>query len=220
MILLATMSAMSAFGHVVSAFTVIDMLSTPRPQPAIVNPRRDLALSVVSKWDADQDSTEQSHYLLHLDASSPPTHLFSSSSGEASEFFWLDDQTLAYLNGSALLTFSTTEASFRPSTLLTFPEGTNPTGLQYDPRSATLVWSGQVWADGGFDKVSELDEAYEKRGDSGVVFDDLLVRHWDTWRTPGKVWTLGMSGLREEKGNGSIVNLLEGTLLVSSAPSN
>ena len=38
-----------------------------------------------------------------------------------------------------------------------------------------------------------------------MVFDDLFIRHWDTWRQPGKVWTLGHADLA----TGEFENLLE-----------
>jgi hypothetical protein len=31
------------------------------------------------------------------------------------------------------------------------------------------------------------------------VFDELFVRHWDTWRIPGKVWTVGSVNLETGK---------------------
>lgn len=49
---------------------------------------------------------------------------------------------------------------------------------------------------------------------------ELTIRHWDTWRVPGRVWTVGMtkihkgiSGFMEKPQQ--FINLLNGTGLVS-----
>jgi dipeptidyl aminopeptidase/acylaminoacyl peptidase len=131
--------------------------------------------------------------------------LFTATPSQASELLWLDDETFAYLNGSALYSFSN-----HSEHLLDFPLGINAGSLQVV--NGTLVFSAQVWADGNFSKVAEYDATWERRGDSGLVYDDLFIRHWDTWRTPGKVWTLGTVQLEKKR----FVNLLNGTGLVST----
>jgi hypothetical protein len=50
--------------------------------------------------------------------------------------------------------------------------------------------------------------------------DELTKRHWDTWRVPGRVWTVGMTKIHKgingfmEKPQ-QFINLLNGTGLVS-----
>jgi hypothetical protein len=55
---------------------------------------------------------------------------------------------------------------------------------------------------------------------SQVSSSELIDRHWDTWRIPGKVWTVGLTKIH--KGiNGLVekpqqfINLLNNTGLVS-----
>jgi hypothetical protein len=48
---------------------------------------------------------------------------------------------------------------------------------------------------------------------------ELIIRHWDTWRIPGKVWTVGMTKIHKgingfmEKPQ-QFINLLNATGLV------
>ncbi|KAK8864630.1 hypothetical protein IAR55_001880 [Kwoniella newhampshirensis] len=213
-------------------FTPTDMLAAPRPQPAIASPDGSLAVSVVDQWDPKQDSTSRAIYLLSLNTTvtTPPVSLFNATPGQVSELFWLDSATFAYLNASSLFSYSinytTASSSFKqPSEILSFPEGISPTSLNFEIGSGVLGFSGQVWThDLSFEKTHAWNEKFEKRGDSALVYDELFVRHWDEWRIPGRVWTLGLTKLSKGKdsdvwglaeGKTSFVNILNGTSLIS-----
>jgi len=127
----------------------------------------------------------RSVYLLSLDtnSSASPVVLFSLPPAHAGEFLWLNNQTPAFLNGSSLYSFSINDTSkdhlekgVKREKVLEFPEGINPTGLQYQCDDNLLIFSGQVWADGNFYSTGRKDELYEKRGTTGVVFDELFIR--------------------------------------------
>ncbi|WVQ67366.1 uncharacterized protein L199_005562 [Kwoniella botswanensis] len=216
-------------------YTPKDMLSTPRPQPAIASPDGTHAVSVVDQWDPEDDKIHRSVYLLSLNTTHtlPPLSLFNTSSAQASQFLWLDHANLAYLNGSSLHSLSIEYNITKPPTtpassskeILTFPEGVNPTGLQFEPKSGSLAFSGQVWKESGdFNQTSRYDKSWDERGDSAWVYDELFVRHWDEWRVPGKVWTLGAIKLSHDSGvwqadhhgkGAKFVNLLKDTGLYS-----
>ncbi len=127
-----------------------------------------------------ESSTTRSVYLLSLDSTATPApiQLFSARSSEISEVLWLTDDIFAYLNRSSLYSvpIDTAEWELEKTRLLDFPAGVNPSGLQYEPKSDILAYTGMVWGDGAFEDVPMYDEAYEKRGDTGLVFDELLIR--------------------------------------------
>lgn len=127
--------------------------------------------------------------------------LWTAPTSQAHDFLWLSDHTVAYINGSELLHFSIdSKHSGQTMKVLDFPEGTEPSGLQYDEDSKALVFSAAVWQDNlDLDKTGAGDKKYEERGDSGLVLDDLFVRHWDTWRIPGRIYTLGMTKLNRRQ---------------------
>lgn len=141
-------------------------------------------------------------YILPLSKSAPEL-LFETTPSEASELLWIDNE-IAYLNGTTLQT---------PTRhLLEFSPGISPGSIKYT--HGKVFFSAQVWADGNFSSASEHDHAWEHRGDTGVVFDELFIRHWDTWRVPGKVWTIGSADLNQK--HGTLVNVLNGTGLTSA----
>ncbi len=141
-----------------------------------------------------ESSTTRSVYLLSLDSTATPApiQLFSARSSEISEVLWLTDDIFAYLNRSSLYSVPIDTAEWElektrlldfpaeweleKTRLLDFPAGVNPSGLQYEPKSDILAYTGMVWGDGAFEDVPMYDEAYEKRGDTGLVFDELLIR--------------------------------------------
>ena len=118
-----------------------------------------------------------------------PIQLLSAAPGHASELLWLSDDSFAYLNGTDLYLYDVSRAhamwdgsavgSSKPKPILSFPDGVNPTGLQYQRDTGALVFSGQVWADGDLTSSGKGDEAWEGRGTSGVVFDELFIRYVD-----------------------------------------
>lgn len=161
--------------------------------------------------------------------------MWTSPTSQMSEFLWLSNQTVAYKNGSSLLHFSIAPgASETPIKVLDFPNGTEPSTLKYDADSRALVFSAAVWEDNlELTETAAGNQKYEDRGDSGLVLDDLFVRHWDTWRIPGKIYTLGMTRLNQRSnkrqedgsegddpdaeftGDRNWVNILKGTGLYS-----
>jgi hypothetical protein len=162
---------------------------------------------IVSNGLGTENRTTRSVYLLSLNTSekSAPHPLFKSPPGQASEFVWLNDSSLAYLNGSTLYSFSvkdsvdaslyakaetqakTGHSGIEPKVLVTFPSGVNPTGLRFQRDAGMLVFSGQVWGDSTFEETTKGDGKYDGRGTSGVVYDELFVRyvscrHLETYR--------------------------------------
>ena len=127
--------------------------------------------------------------------------MLSGSPDEIAEAVWLSERTVAYVNGSALWHFGIGDKdSGRGIHMFDFPEGIEPSALTYEPESGTLVFSAAVWSDDGdLTKTAEHDKKWEERGYTGTVFNDLFVRHWDTWRIPGRVYTLASTKITKKK---------------------
>ncbi|EIW65930.1 hypothetical protein TREMEDRAFT_70362 [Tremella mesenterica DSM 1558] len=102
-----------------------------------------------------------------------------------------------------------------PNELFRFPKGISPSDLKYDRSREIILFSGQVWDNGGFEDVEKKDKEFEERGNSGMVFDDLFIRHWDRWRIPGKTWTIGLVKLSSTDPSPKFVNILRDTKAIS-----
>lgn len=167
-------------------------------------------------------------YLTETKEKAKPRKLFAATPGTVSELVWLSDTTIAYLNGTTMHHFSTQHDPIRTMHLLDLPEGTEPSSLTYEPESHLLVFSAAVWgADSSLEDTAKGDKKWDNRGNSAYVYDDLFVRHWDTWRIPGRVYTLAATELHRKKkddeelfgGSSRFTNLLAGTGLYQQVDS-
>ena len=124
-------------------------------------------------------------YLSSLDKSSPWKEPIAVTEG-ASSFVWISETTFAYVGKDRTLRTMTVKQSSNvltlstPTTLATLP--TEIGDLKYHADTHTFAFTAEVWADGDLTTVAEQDRAYADRGDEGLVYDSLYVRHWDTWR--------------------------------------
>ena len=82
-----------------------------------------------------------------------------------------------------------------PVLIGSFPEGVTPANFKYVPSAARLVFSAYVFEDGDLSTVKEQNEAYEKRGNTALVYDETYERHWDTWVGPkrSKLFTVKLA---------------------------
>lgn len=97
-----------------------------------------------------------------------------------------------------------------PTWLLPFPAA--PGSVKYIPTSGKktgfdgiLSFSAYVWTSHGVEQTEKLDKAYADRPDDGMVFDELLLREWDTWRIPEKEHQIFLVGVHLSKGSKSPV---------------
>lgn len=92
-------------------FTPKDMLSLPRPSPAIASPKAHLALSLVGEYNFTEKLTTKSLYVISTDPKraekdEPVLLVRSDKDTSIGEPLWLNEETIAYLNttgGSAEL---------------------------------------------------------------------------------------------------------------------
>ena len=75
----------------------------------------------------------------------------------------MSHDTIAYLN-------------VRREHILDFPVGVKPSSLKFEPARRVLGFVGMVWDDESFENVSKRDEDWEKRGNTGIVWDDWPIR--------------------------------------------
>lgn len=126
---------------------------------------------------------------------------------DVSTIFWISDTELGYTSDRKLYRTSPSDWTC-PAVTVEFPEGVEASSIQAS--GDWVYFSGQIWKqDGDFEKVPEHEKEHKERKNSARVFDALPVRIWDTWMTPGKVWTVGKVSLKER----SFVNLLDAEIV-------
>lgn len=161
-------------------FTPHDLVNLERVSGSLPSPDGAHLLSSVSR-----NGKGSTLYLTSLDDSHTSTKPLAVTEG-ASSFVWLSSTSLAYVKDGALhqVTVSDQRSSHHlltlssPTTLVTFP--TSVGDLKYHHDSNTLAFTADVWPDGDLSTVTEQDRMYADRGNEGLVYDSLFVRHWDS----------------------------------------
>ncbi|KAF7298860.1 Dipeptidyl-peptidase 5 [Mycena indigotica] len=185
------LTAKFAFKTGADVFSPDVLVQMGRPGAGVANERGDIVLSTYAKFSLKDRKNNKSVYLVPLESTAKPLQIPLPNGGE---LFWLDSRTLAHaveadgkLDLYALnLKFETSELTSEAASLIgSFPT-TSATNFQYSASSGVLVFSDNVHADGDLNKVKENDEAWEKRGDTALVYDETYERHWDTWQGPKK----------------------------------
>lgn len=88
--------------------------------------------------------------------------------------------------------------------------------FRYSEKARVLIFSDYVHSDGDLTKVHENDEAWDKRGNSALVYDDGFERQWDTWTGPKRSSLFAVRLDRDGEGgewrlHEKFTNLLGGT---------
>jgi hypothetical protein len=154
-------------------------------------------------FDLRLHRNEKSFYLASLSQAAPPAPL-QVPLARGGDVFWLDARTVGHVvasedetvqelyavsvkveaeteGGAAVL--STPEPPTLVGHLPTSP-GSPAGNFVYRPAAGALVFSAYVYGDYDLSTVKEQDDAYEGRGNTGLVYDETFVRHWDTWVGP------------------------------------
>ncbi|KXN68958.1 hypothetical protein CONCODRAFT_8711, partial [Conidiobolus coronatus NRRL 28638] len=98
-----------------------------------------------------------------------------------SNFSWLDDETILFTDKTAILSYN---VRGKQEPKVWYNSTLEIDSFKYEPRGNALVFSSMV---GSPDP--------DKRFDNALVYDELLMRHWDHWNTPYKshLFTLNIS---------------------------
>ncbi|KAI5781889.1 dipeptidyl-peptidase [Geopyxis carbonaria] len=203
---------------VAAAFTPEQLISAPRRSEAVPNPSGKTAIFSVSEYSFSSHSGSSAWKAL--DTSSGKTTLLSNSS-DVSEVVWIDDKTLLYLNGSnaavagGVELWVTTLAGFEADAYRAASIPGPLANLKIAPPSSKgkgirFLLTGKQTLEGKIYNAETEDAPLS----TAHVYDQIYIRHWDTWLTP-ETYTLFsgvLSGGKRTKYsfNGELTNLLAG----------
>ncbi|KAJ1795592.1 dipeptidylpeptidase [Coemansia sp. RSA 2399] len=157
--------------------------SLRRLSPPVVSPDQTRALYTISYYEPD--TNKHASYLALLDiATARSTQLTPAVDGmHVSNPLWLSESKAGYLSKGALY-----QHDLAPLTkgALVFNASTGIDSALYRRASKKLFFTADVYPDGQLDKVEQRARVEKERTDSGMVFDNLWARHWNSWMTPLK----------------------------------
>lgn len=123
--------------------------------------------------------------------------------------FWLDARTIGHVvrpeddAAPQLVARSveyTTELRLdEPYVVGTFPD-VDVGNFKTSPDGRWLVFSADVYADKDLSTVKQQDQAWKDRGSSALVYEEMFVRHWDTFTLPKKASLFSVSITRDNAG--------------------
>ncbi|KAI8338748.1 Alpha/Beta hydrolase protein [Chlamydoabsidia padenii] len=204
-------------------FTADDLVGLPRPGGVLPSPSGRHAVYAESQYFAKEDKTQQKLYLLDLETSNVQDLTTGDLGDSLSEPLFLDDRHVAYLwkktsDSVAQLYVVDIHHEQEPYRVTDFPIGFGD--IKYNPARKLLTFSSLVYPNlDTLEQTKDKDEEIKKtKKDNALVFDELMVRHWDTF-VPEKrnalfVVTLDLVDNKYQLKN-SPRNLLKGTGLQS-----
>ncbi|ORZ26016.1 Alpha/Beta hydrolase protein [Absidia repens] len=168
-------------------FTPHEMVTLQRPGGVEPNPSGQFAVYAESEYIADQDKTQKSLYLLNLKTSAVES-LTTPVLGEShSDPLFLDDNHVAYLwkkTGEELSQLHVLNIQRKDKTAYALTEFPLAFGdIKYNREQQLLTFSSLVYPN--LDTLQQTkdkdDEIKDSKKDNALVFDQLMVRHWDTF---------------------------------------
>ncbi|CAO3690587.1 unnamed protein product [Rhizopus stolonifer] len=189
-----------------------DLLELPRPGVPVASPNGTFAVYSSSTYNIQQDKTVRNLYLLNIQTKAVQTLTEPSFETSDSEPFFLDNDHLAYIHHQAekkvdqIYVLNLQERKSYPLTDFPIAFG----NVKYNIEHRLLAFSAAVYAEGSLKGTAQRDKEIEDtKKDTGLVFDQLMVRHWDSF-------------VEEKKNNLFVVSLAyeEGHYKLSSEPLN
>lgn len=161
-------------------FTVHDLLAMDRIQEFRVSPDRSQVAYTVSVTDLEANKRRSSLWLAKVDGSGARRLTTHPASDWAPH--WSPDGTLYFLSarsGSAQV-WKIDPTGGEVSQVTRLPLDVD--ALEVAPTGAFLTVAMPVFPGQSPEATAAKLEAPAKRKTSGMVFDSLFVRHWDTWK--------------------------------------
>ncbi|KAJ1922204.1 dipeptidylpeptidase [Mycoemilia scoparia] len=182
------------------AFSPEDLVQAPRFKGSIAVSPEGSAFSWLESTFSIKDGKPATklQFGRDLDASKQQESLFTlleqgeGLGGQISNVIWLDAETIAFLvnkeDGSEVSTLYaipvlSSNGDNKPSPLKIGEFPIFVDNLKYNSRSKKLVFTAEVYANESLADTAEHNLREKKRIDTAQAYDDLWIRHWDTFVT-------------------------------------
>ncbi|KAI8062998.1 Alpha/Beta hydrolase protein [Thamnidium elegans] len=204
-------------------FTPTDLIQLPRPSVPVISPNGHYAVYAQSAYSIADTKTVRNLYLLSVHDNSVQELTKPAYDISDNEPFFLDDKHVAYFHHNTaekvdqIYVLDLSKKDQAPYQLTKFPIAFG--SLKYNVDHKLLAFSASVYGSLSMEETLKKDEELEStKKDTALAFDELMVRHWDTYVTEKKN-TIFVIRLSIEDGKykieGEPINLLKGTGLES-----
>ncbi|KAJ3037997.1 hypothetical protein HK097_003313 [Rhizophlyctis rosea] len=218
-LLLVTGTSVHADVH---PFTPHDLVTFHKLSSSVPSPDGEHVAFTVSQYNPDDNKSHRSLWVLNLKDDTVYDMGFAGS-----EPLWFGDGLLGALTtGNAthpsqiwysditqFFTNTTAKPSF--SRLTDYP--VDISYLKYNAKTHQLAFTAEVYLDGSLETAKRKNAEEANRFDTGVVYDQLFVRHWDTYINPQRWRQLFVVQLKHNASSigidGHAVNIMKGTKL-------
>jgi dipeptidyl aminopeptidase/acylaminoacyl peptidase len=160
--------------------TAEDLWAMGRVGAPVVSPDGRSVAYTVTRFDTETDRS-RTHIWVVPTAGGEPRQLTDGDASATSPAWSPDGRTLAYVsarNEDGRQIWVVPAAGGEPSQLTRVDGGVS--GPVWARNGSLIAFSARVWVEGD-EAASRLRHLTESRS-SARVYDDLMVRHWDTWR--------------------------------------
>ncbi|WP_242162521.1 S9 family peptidase [Lysobacter sp. M15] len=181
----ALLLALPTFAHAERGFDVRDLAKMDRYSSPTLSPnaRKLVFAKRVVDFDANKASTSLWIEDLFARDAAPPVRLTPEGWNVNSPAFSPDGTTVYFLsakNGSSQL-YAQLVAGGTPKQLTAFALDVDGYKLSPDGKQVALVFSTFPQCASDLECAKKQLDADGKKKTSGVVFDRMFIRHWDTW---------------------------------------
>ena len=181
----ALLLALPTFAHAERGFDVRDLAKMDRYSSPTLSPngRKLVFAKRVVDFDANKASTSLWIEDLFARDAAPPVRFTPDGWNVNSPAFSPDGTTVYFLsakNGSSQL-YALPVAGGAPKQLTAFAMDVDGYKLSPDGKQAALVFSTFPQCASDLECAKKQLDADGKKKTSGVVFDRMFIRHWDTW---------------------------------------
>ncbi|KAK9760552.1 Dipeptidyl-peptidase 5, partial [Basidiobolus ranarum] len=177
-------------------FTPQDLATLDRPGVAVPSPDGKWAVYSSSTYTIATNSNTRNLWILNV-ANGKVSPLTAPGKTGDSEPLWLDSATVGFISSrtetSQLWAVDVTKANSLPVQVTNFTVDIG--NVKYNPKANLFAFSTGVYADGNIEKAVHIDQENSLRTDTGLVYDNLFVRHWDHFVTAKKqnIFTVKLS---------------------------
>lgn len=142
-----------------------------------INKVKNIAAFVIQKWNVETNSNTTDILGIDLNTGSI-SPLVNSNDKEHSPIFSNDGKTLYFIKTNQI--FSKDLTTNQEQQISNVPTGVS--GIVISPDDKYILFTSKVYPGKTPDETVKIDEENSKSNVKAKIFDELLYRHWDSWR--------------------------------------